>query len=87
MYHFHFRDVDRCDKEGKDVALGEEAAQIKELLTYLYEKRATPVIVFEYERDQDEPLKYVTPSVGYLHQLSKELFGNRKAKTPIRMKP
>lgn len=35
MYHFHFRDVDRCDKEGKDVALGEEAAQIKELLTYL----------------------------------------------------
>ena len=40
----------------------------------------TPVIVFEYERDQDEPLKYVTPSVGYLHQLSKELFGNKKAK-------
>lgn len=80
MYHFHFRDVDRCDKEGKDVALGEGAAQIKELLTYLYEKGATPVIVFEYERDQDEPLKYVTPSVGYLHQLSKELFGNRRAK-------
>lgn len=80
MYHFHFRDVDRCDKEGKDVALGEGAAQIKELLTYLYEKGATPVIVFEYERDQDEPLKYVTPSVDYLHQLSKELFGNRRTK-------
>lgn len=38
-----FRDVDRCDKEGKDVALGEGAAQIKELLTYLYEKELLPL--------------------------------------------
>lgn len=43
MYHFHFRDVDRCDKEGKDVVLGEGAAQIKELLTYLYEKALLPL--------------------------------------------
>jgi sugar phosphate isomerase/epimerase len=79
MYHFHFRDVDRCDKNGKDVTLGEGAAQIKELLTYLNKKRATPIIVFEYERDQDEPLKYITPGVVYLRQLSKELLKNKQA--------
>ncbi|WP_239063508.1 sugar phosphate isomerase/epimerase [Bacteroides sp. 51] len=70
MYHFHFRDV---DSEGKDVALGDGAAHIKEMLAYMYEKKATPILVFEYERDQEEPLKYIVPSLGFLNREATEL--------------
>ncbi len=80
MYHFHFRDVDALGMDGRDVALGEGDARIQNMLEYMYAGGAAPILVFEYERDMDQPLKYIVPSVEYLKTISAELLKKGKKK-------
>lgn len=59
MYHGHLRDVDQRASSGKDVVLGQAAARISDAFLYMHSNGAEPLLVFEYERDQHEPLKYI----------------------------
>lgn len=83
MYHFHFRDV---DSNGLDVALGDGTAKIADCLRYMYRKGATPLMLFEYERDMDKPYTYITPSVDFLHREAASIQKEKWLKQPVATK-
>lgn len=78
MYEFHFRDVDKIGPDGKDVPLGEGVADIKGILTLLHEKKVSPIFSLEYERDFDNPMAQVVPSVNYFDKICGELLAASK---------
>ncbi len=85
MYHFHLRDVEAFGAGAKDVAIGDGQGRIGDMLTNMYAKGATPILVFEFERDQNEPLKYVIPSVEYLKTTSAKLLKEGQKKVTKRI--
>lgn len=68
-----FRDVDKrsADRKGRHVGLW--AAQIREMLANMKQKGVKPIHVFEYERDQDKPMKYIVPGLVYLNKACSDL--------------
>lgn len=74
MYHFHLRDV---DSKGTDVALGEGEADIRGILSELYRRGEKPLIMLEYERDFENPMIELVPSVIYLNKVCGDLLNGR----------
>ncbi len=73
MYHFHIRDVDKVGPGGVDVPMGEGVAEIEGILRELHRHELKPLFQIEYERDFDNPLPQVIPSVKYFNDVCGKL--------------
>jgi len=73
MYQFHFRDVDELGPEGVDVALGKGAADIEGILKEIHGNNLKPLFQLEYERDFDNPMLQLVPSVKYFNEVCGKL--------------
>lgn len=73
LIQFDFRDVDGIGKGSKDVPLGEGIADIKGILSHVQEGGLKPLFSIEYERDFDNPMAQMVPSVNYFNKVCGEL--------------
>jgi sugar phosphate isomerase/epimerase len=82
MYHFHIRDVDKIAPDGVDVPMGEGVADIPGILELLLEHKLKPLFQIEYERDFDNPMAQVIPSVKYFNDLCGKLLASQTEAAP-----
>jgi len=81
MYHFHIRDVDKIGPGGLDVPMGEGVADIPGILLELERRELKPLFQIEYERDFDNPLAQVIPSVKNFNEMCSALLAIRAKAT------
>ncbi len=81
MDHFHIRDVDKIGPGGVDVPLGEGVADIPSIFRELHRHKLKPLFQIEYERDFDNPMPQMIPSVKYFNDLCGKLVASQPVTT------
>lgn len=76
MYHFHLRDVDKLGPDAVDVPMGEGTADIPWIFEELLRNKLKPLFLIEYERDFDNPMAQMIPSVKYINDLCGKLLAS-----------
>ena len=64
-YDFHIKDVNKADKDGKNIELGRGVIDIPAFLKLLVAKKYSGSVSFEFEKDAEDPLAGLAESVGY----------------------